>query len=170
MANDAAANAALGAQLDTLLAHYAPQCIGFYWPLHGEFDARAHITAWLAQDTALRAALPVIRKRHAPLEFHRWTSETVMREGPHHIPEPDDAEPLIPDLLLIPCVGFDAHGYRLGYGGGYYDRTLATWPGQVLPVTVGIAHEVCRIETLPHEAHDQAMNAVVTEAGWYRCS
>jgi len=166
LCSDAATNAALDSQLVTLLEHCAPQCIGFYWPLRGEFDARAHIARWLAQDAARRAALPVIRARHAPLEFRRWTPETAMREGQHQIPEPAHGERLTPDLLLIPCVGFDAHGYRLGYGGGYYDRTLAAWPGKTPPVTIGIAWEACRIDALPHEAHDRAMDGVVTEAGW----
>jgi 5,10-methenyltetrahydrofolate synthetase len=170
IAGDATAHAALNAQLKTLFAYYAPHCVGFYWPLPGEFDLRAHMATWLAQNAGRRAALPVIRARHAPLEFHRWAPDAPMREGLHQIPEPVDGERLTPDLLLIPCVGFDTHGYRLGYGGGYYDRTLAAWPARALPVTVGIACEICRMAALPHEAHDWPMNAVVTQAGWYRCA
>jgi len=74
---------------------------------------------------------------------------------------------VVPDLLLIPCVGFDLQRYRLGYGGGYYDRTLAAWPGASLPVTVGIAYDACRVDALPAEAHDLAMDWIVTDAELY---
>ena len=72
---------------------------------------------------------------------------------------------MIPDLLFVPCVGFDADGYRLGYGGGYYDRTLAAWPVATKPVTVGIAYEACRTEALGREAHDIPLDLIITEAG-----
>lgn len=164
---DAAANAALSARLGELLAARAPRSVGFYWPLPGEFDARGIVSAWLAADPARRAALPVIAARHAPLAFHAWTPAAAMRTGEHRIPEPDGGTPLVPDLLLIPCVGFDADGFRLGYGGGYYDRTLAAWPGDAPPVTVGIAYAACRVDALPTEEHDHAMQWVVTEEETY---
>ncbi|WP_374703680.1 5-formyltetrahydrofolate cyclo-ligase [Burkholderia sp. WAC0059] len=161
----ATTGAAIEAHLDALIARLAPRSIGFYWPLSGEFDARAWVAAWLAGDAARRAALPVIRARHAPLEFHAWTPGAAMREGHHRIPEPADAQPLTPGLLLVPCVGFDDACYRLGYGGGYYDRTLAAWPEvDAPPVTVGIACEACRLDALPREAHDLPLDAIVTEA------
>jgi len=74
---------------------------------------------------------------------------------------------MLPELLLIPCVGFDIDGYRLGYGGGYYDRTLAAWPGSKKPLTVGVAYEACRTHALQREAHDIALDLIVTEAGTY---
>jgi 5,10-methenyltetrahydrofolate synthetase len=165
-ASDVAIGEALTARLDTLVAQFKPQSIGLYWPLRGEFDARAWIAAWLAADASRRAALPVIPERHAPLAFHAWAPHAPMREGHHGIPEPASQEAIVPDLLLVPCVGFDRDGYRLGYGGGYYDRTLAAWPGAALPVTVGIAYEACRIDdgVLAREAHDLPLDAVVTEA------
>jgi len=170
-AADGALNAALAARVADAITRFAPRCIGFYWPLRGEFDARALIASWLAADPQRRAALPVIRERHAALEFHAWTPDTPMRDGHHGIPEPVlDVEAharALPDLLLVPCVGFDADGYRLGYGGGYYDRTLASWPGETAPVTVGVAYESCRIDAglLAREAHDLPLDAIVTEAG-----
>jgi 5-formyltetrahydrofolate cyclo-ligase len=165
-ASDAARSAALQTRLAALVDSLAPRSIGFYWPLRGEFDARGWIAAWLAAQPLRRAALPVIAERHAPLAFHLWTPDAPMREGHHGIPEPASQERMTPDLLLVPCVGFDAEGYRLGYGGGYYDRTLAAWPGDALPVTVGIAYEACRIDDgiLEREAHDLPLDAVVTEA------
>ncbi|WP_415914493.1 5-formyltetrahydrofolate cyclo-ligase [Paraburkholderia sp. J67] len=160
-------NAALTAHLDALVTRLAPLSIGFYWPLPGEFDAREWIATWLAADTSRHAALPVIAERHTPLQFHFWTPGAPMREGHHGIPEPAAQNVALPDLLLVPCVGFDREGYRLGYGGGYYDRTLAAWPGDTPPRTVGIAYEACRIDDgVPErEAHDLPLDAVVTEAG-----
>lgn len=165
-ASDVAIGEALTARLDAFVSQFAPRSIGFYWPLRGEFDARAWMRVWLAADALRRAALPVIAERHTPLAFHAWTPDSPMREGHHGIPEPASQEAIVPDLLLVPCVGFDRDGYRLGYGGGYYDRTLAAWPGETLPVTVGIAWEACRIDdgVLAREAHDLPLDAVVTEA------
>ena len=169
-ASDAALNGALEARLAALVERLAPLSIGFYWPLRGEFDARGWIASWLAGEPSRRAALPVIAERHAPLAFHLWTPDAPMREGHHGIPEPASQEPVTPDLLLVPCVGFDAEGYRLGYGGGYYDRTLAAWPGEALPVTVGVAYEACRIDdgVLEREAHDLPLDAIVTDAATHR--
>lgn len=162
-----AANDALDARLRLLLDHLAPRTVGFYWPLPGEFDARAAVLAWCAAQAGRQAALPVIREQRTPLEFHAWDAHTPMREGHHRIPEPASGVAVVPDLLLIPCVGFDSRLYRLGYGGGYYDRTLAAWPGDAPPVTVGIAYAACRVDALPTEEHDHAMQWVVTEEETY---
>ncbi|RQR54779.1 5-formyltetrahydrofolate cyclo-ligase [Burkholderia sp. Bp9002] len=162
-----AANHALDARLRALLERLAPRTVGFYWPLPGEFDARAAVLAWRDAQAGRQAALPVIREQRAPLEFHAWDTATPMREGHHRIPEPASGVVVVPDLLLIPCVGFDTWLYRLGYGGGYYDRTLAAWPGDALPVTVGIAYEACRVDALPAEDHDLAMRWVVTDEETY---
>jgi len=171
-ASDVAINDALTARLDALVSQFAPRSIGFYWPLRGEFDARGWMSAWLAANASRRAALPVIAERHAPLAFHAWTPDAPMRDGHHGIPEPASQEAIVPDLLLVPCVGFDRDGYRLGYGGGYYDRTLAAWPGETLPVTLGIAWEACHIDdgVLAREAHDLPLDAVVTEAATHLAS
>ncbi|HEY4803159.1 MAG TPA: 5-formyltetrahydrofolate cyclo-ligase, partial [Paraburkholderia sp.] len=84
-ASDVAISAALTARLDALVAQFEPHSIGFYWPLRGEFDARAWIAAWLAADASRRAALPAIAERHTPLVFHAWTPDAPMREGHHGI-------------------------------------------------------------------------------------
>ncbi|MDE1181181.1 5-formyltetrahydrofolate cyclo-ligase [Paraburkholderia sp.] len=160
-------NQALGRRVLDVLRRFEPTSVGFYWPLEGEFDARAPISIWLAGDVARVAALPVIKTRHAPLEFHAWTPDMPMRVGHHRIEEPTSDLVVIPDLLFVPCVGFDADGYRLGYGGGYYDRTLAAWPGAKRPVTVGIAYEACRAPSLHRESHDIALDAVITDSAWY---
>lgn len=160
-------HAALGARVREILEHYAPRVAGFYWPLPGEFDAREALALWLSLDAHRQAALPVIPVIGNAMEFHEWSPGAPMKIGHHRIPEPESGRVLVPDLLLVPCVGFDGDGYRLGYGGGYYDRTLAAWPGASRPVTVGVAFEVCRTSGLPHEAHDVPLDAIVTDTGRY---
>lgn len=166
-ASEPARNAALGRRILDALKHYGVSSVGFYWPLTGEFDARAAIAVWLAADAQREASLPVVKERGAPLEFHAWAPDTPMKIGHHKIAEPTSGRVVIPDLLFVPCVGFDADGYRLGYGGGYYDRTLAGWPGAKKPVTLGIAYEACRTDALQRETHDIPLDLIVTEAGCY---
>ena len=152
--------------LDTLKLH-EPACVGFYWPLPGEFDARAAIAIWLALGAHRQASLPVVTNRGEALQFRAWAPDTPMKTGHHRISEPATEVVVMPDLLFVPCVGFDVEGYRLGYGGGYYDRTLAAWPGATRPVTVGIAYEACRTDALRREAHDIPLDLIITEAACY---
>ncbi|KAF1024804.1 MAG: 5-formyltetrahydrofolate cyclo-ligase [Burkholderia plantarii] len=160
---DAAVSAALARRVSDLLNHEACVTVGFYWPLPGEFDARATLAEWLAGAPQRRAALPVIAEPYSPLSFSTWTPDAPMRIGHHRIPEPADGQRVVPVLLLIPCVAADAQGFRLGYGGGYYDRTLAAWPGEALPLTVGLACEACLVEVLPREPHDRPLDWILTE-------
>jgi 5,10-methenyltetrahydrofolate synthetase len=160
----AAKHAALAARLLEALEARAARSVGFYWPVAGEFDAREVVTRWLADDTTREAALPVVVRPHAPMVFHAWRAGAPMKEGRYRIPVPAEEHVVVPDLLLIPCVGFDADLYRLGYGGGYYDRTLAAWPGAQRPATIGIAFEAGRCGALPREHHDLPLDAILTEA------
>jgi 5-formyltetrahydrofolate cyclo-ligase len=162
-----AAQEALSRRLLDALKQHQPACVGFYWPLPGEFDARGAIAIWLAGGTQRQAALPVIISRGEALQFHAWAPDTPMKIGHHRISEPVSNTLVTPDLLFVPCVGFDADGYRLGYGGGYYDRTLAAWPAATRPVTVGIAYEACRTEALAREAHDIPLDLVITDTASY---
>ncbi|RAS25305.1 5-formyltetrahydrofolate cyclo-ligase [Paraburkholderia bryophila] len=166
-ASEPAYNAALGRRMLDVLKRHDVRSVGFYWPLSGEFDARGAIALWLAAGAQRMASLPVVRERGVPLEFHAWTPDAPMKLGHHKIAEPTSGQVVIPDLLFVPCVGFDAAGYRLGYGGGYYDRTLAAWPGATQPLTVGVAYEACRTDALQREAHDMPLDLIVTEAGIY---
>ncbi|MFT4069028.1 5-formyltetrahydrofolate cyclo-ligase [Paraburkholderia sp.] len=166
-ASEPAKNAALGRRVLDALKHYAVDSVGFYWPLAGEFDARGALAIWLAADARHEASLPIVKERGTPLEFHAWTPDTPMKTGHHDIAEPTSGRVVLPELLFVPCVGFDDDGYRLGYGGGYYDRTLAGWPAQKKPITVGIAYEACRTQALRREAHDIALDLIVTEAGFH---
>ena len=163
----AAKNEALAKRLLEMLARHSVRCVGFYWPVAAEFDARDALTRWLAEDASRTAALPVVVERHAPMAFHAWRADAPMKEGRYRIPVPAEEQVVVPELLLIPCVGFDSDRYRLGYGGGYYDRTLAAWPDAKRPTTIGIAFETGKCGALPREAHDMPLDAIVTEAAVY---
>jgi 5-formyltetrahydrofolate cyclo-ligase len=167
-ARDPLANPALQQRVSEILQRCAPRCVGFYWPLEGEFDARDALAQWLAADPTRVACLPVIIARGAPLEFHVWSPKMEMRMGEHRIQEPASGQPVTPDLVLVPCVGFDSDAYRLGYGGGYYDRTFAQWRAAgTVPQAIGIAYEACRISDLQREAHDIPLDTIVTDKGSY---
>ncbi|MCB1844179.1 MAG: 5-formyltetrahydrofolate cyclo-ligase, partial [Halioglobus sp.] len=97
--------------------------IGFYWPIKGEIDLRPLLKDFLA--AGARAALPVVVEKNQPVEFWEWHGETSMSRSIGNIPAPVERKPVQTDVLLIPLLGFDITGHRLGYGGGYYDRTLA---------------------------------------------
>lgn len=156
------AEARLAARLAKYLAIHAPDCVGFYWPFQGEFDARATVAAWLAAVSHRGAALPVVVDSRGPLAFHAWTPGCDMRTGRYGIAVPRDARAVTPDLLLIPCVGFNRARYRLGYGGGFYDRTLAALSPR--PHAVGIAFAATETAELPVLPHDIPLDAILTES------
>ncbi|SPB14032.1 5-formyltetrahydrofolate cyclo-ligase [Caballeronia novacaledonica] len=166
-AGQAAINDSLAARIQAVLARHDARCVGLYWPVAGEFDARDALARWLDADATRGAALPVVVKPHAPMVFHAWSAHSPMKEGRYRIPVPAEEKVVVPELLLIPCVGFDTDRYRLGYGGGYYDRTLAAWPNEARPVTIGIAYESGKCGALPREVHDMPLDAIVTESAIY---
>lgn len=138
------------------------QVFSAYWPIKGE----PNLHSLMADLDALgvRVALPVVETKAAPLVFRRWTRGMPMARGNWNIPvPPPDAEALIPDIMLAPLVGWDAEGYRLGYGGGYFDRTLASLDPR--PFTIGIGFQSARIPTIFPQPHDIALDLVLTEAG-----
>jgi 5-formyltetrahydrofolate cyclo-ligase len=135
--------------------------LGAYWPFRREFDPLPFLRQVLAAGG--EAALPVVLGRDRPLEFRPWTPEAPMTAGVWDIPHPAEGPAVMPSALLIPLVGFDAAGYRLGYGGGYYDRTLAAAP--VKPLTIGVGYELSRMPTVRPQPHDVAMDWIITEAG-----
>ena len=142
----------------------APLVVAFYWPMRGEFDPRHVVRAW--RDAGARTALPVVRARGAPLEFRDWWPGAPTRAGAYQLPEPQGTAVLRPDVLLIPPVGFDRDGYRLGYGGGFYDRTLAAL--QPPPLKIGVGYELSRLDSIGPLPHDLPMDVLVTEAGLFR--
>ncbi|MBY4896656.1 5-formyltetrahydrofolate cyclo-ligase [Cupriavidus sp. AU9028] len=155
-------DARIASLLAELLDRLPVHCLGFYWPIQYEFDARRVVSDWLGAAPGRTAALPVVAQPAAPLDFHLWTPDVPMREGRYGIPVPDGTDAVQPDALLIPCVGFSSDKFRLGYGGGFYDRTLAALPQR--PLAIGIGYEACRL-TLEVEEHDVPMDWLVTEAG-----
>lgn len=135
------------------------QCFGFYWPYRGEIDLRPVIGDLLK--IGKQAALPQVIAKNAPLEFHRWTPTSTMIEGRYGIAVPVDEPTVVPGVLLIPLVGFDAQCYRLGYGGGFYDRTLAAIMPR--PLTIGVGFEFARLATVAPQTHDIALDIILTE-------
>jgi len=135
--------------------------VGFCWPYLGEADVRPFIRQSREQGT--RSVLPGVVGKRLPLEFREWWPGAPMKAGALGIPSPDGTPVLVPDAVLIPVVGFCDGGWRLGYGGGYFDRTLAALSPQ--PLKIGIAYELSRISTIHPQPHDIPMDFVVTEAG-----
>jgi len=147
-----------------LEAMFAPPWRGttaFCWPYQGEVDVRVALRALREQGAT--AALPVVTGKGSPLQFRLWRPGVAMVEGRLGIPAPRDTAFVVPDAALVPLVGFDGQGYRLGYGGGYFDRTLAA-PGRK-PLAVGVGFEAARLPTIHPQPHDIPMDFIVTEAG-----
>ncbi|GJD93623.1 5-formyltetrahydrofolate cyclo-ligase [Methylobacterium iners] len=133
--------------------------IGVYWPFRGEYDPR-EVMANL-RDRGTRLALPVIVERGQPLVFREWQPGSLMTQGVWNVPMPESGQAVMPDLLVVPFVGFDAKGYRLGYGGGFYDRTIAAMPAK--PRTIGVGFKLGRLETIYPQPHDIALERIITE-------
>jgi 5,10-methenyltetrahydrofolate synthetase len=139
------------------------------WPYRNEYDAR-HIAATLRARGAT-TALPVVVAPKAPLVFREWHPGVALTPGPLGIPFPEGSPEVRPTAVLLPMVGFDAQGYRLGYGGGFFDRTLASLaddPTHPRPAVIGVAHELARLDTIFPQSHDMAVDYLVTERGIYR--
>jgi 5,10-methenyltetrahydrofolate synthetase len=149
------------AALEDRFAPGALALLAGYWPIRGEPDAMPYLERVLASGASV--ALPAVVAPRQPLQFRRWTPTTAMEAGPLRIPHPAEGPAVTPDALLIPLVGFDAAGHRLGYGGGYYDRTLAALTPR--PLAIGLGFELGRLATLSPAPHDAAMDYIFTEDG-----
>jgi 5-formyltetrahydrofolate cyclo-ligase len=135
--------------------------VGSYQPFNCEFDPRAAMR--VLRKCGTRAAFPVVVQKNQPLQFREWRPGMPMTTDVVGLPVPDGTEAVRPEALLIPLVGFDSRGYRLGYGGGYFDRTLAA--STIQPLKIGVAFELSRIPTIHPQPHDAPMDFIVTEAG-----
>ncbi|MGZ9074658.1 MAG: 5-formyltetrahydrofolate cyclo-ligase [Burkholderiaceae bacterium] len=155
--------AALQQRVADWLLSAGVHALGFYFPIRGEPDLRTVVSTWLASDTRHVAALPVIVAR--TLQFHAWTSDAPMQTSAFGIPVPAQGRVVQPECLLIPCVGFDQHRFRIGFGGGYYDRTLAELVP--FPLVVGIAFEASRLASIDPQPHDVRMDVIITDAAVY---
>ncbi len=133
-----------------------------YWPIKGEPDLRPLMTE--LHETGVTVALPLVEVKAAPLVFRRWTPETRMVRGDWNIPVPPPKASVVkPDVTLAPLVGWDDAGYRLGYGGGYFDRTLSTLSPR--PATIGIGFQSSRLDSIFPQPHDIPLDVILTEAG-----
>lgn len=152
---------ALEAHLQRLLQRCQPRIVGFCWPIRGEFDCRP-LAAQLIE-LGVRCCLPRVAEYEKTMTFHAWRPDSAMVIDRYGIHTPSVGELLVPDLLLIPVNVFDAAGYRLGYGAGYFDRTLAALTPR--PLTIGVGFELARSASIDPAWHDIPLDAVVTEAG-----
>ncbi len=146
--------------VDALLQSMPNARVAFYWPIQGEVDLLASMER--ALDNGALVALPVVVAHDAPLVFRQWTKSVAMERGIWNIPVPcADAPQVDPDAMFVPVVGYDPHGYRLGNGGGFYDRTLAVRAPR--PLAIGIGFTSLVLPSLRPEPHDIPMDVVVTE-------
>jgi 5,10-methenyltetrahydrofolate synthetase len=159
-----AASLAIEGFLETVLAPLPPQRLSAYWPFKGEVDLRALLERLEARGWTL--ALPSVVGRGKPLEFLRWQTGVEMDAQVFGIPVPRVREIVLPDIIIMPLVGFDALNYRLGYGAGYFDITLAGL--QPSPRTIGTGFEVSRLETIQPLPTDIPVDLIITEAGIQR--
>jgi 5,10-methenyltetrahydrofolate synthetase len=148
----------IAAHLDALIHPLDGRTISTYWPLHGEPDLRPWMERVIARGG--RCALPVVVVKNAALIFRAWTPHAKMEKGFWNIPVPADGHELVPDIIIAPVVGFDDACYRLGYGGGYFDRTLAALetPRRV----IGVGYASARIKTIHPLPHDIPMDTIAT--------
>lgn len=156
------ASCALAAHLSELLAELTPECLGLYWPLRSEFNAAVACLGDRNLDE-IPLALPYAMKQPTQMHYREWDRATPVGHDECGIPSPEGPK-VVPDVVLVPCLGYTKSGFRLGYGGGYYDRWLAAHPHVI---AIGVAWSACEIDEAGFvpEAHDLALTLVVTERG-----
>ena len=143
--------------------------IGAYWPIKGEFDPLPALHRWkengewMDEPQHRKIGLPIVDKHHKTMSFHAWYPDCLMQDDEYGIPTPQDTEAITPTLLFVACVGYGAGGYRLGYGGGFYDRTLATRLPR--PFTVGLSFSAGFVPNFEPEPHDVPLDAILNEYG-----
>ncbi len=153
----------IAASLQTVIAE-TPGTLGVYWPFRAEFDPRYVIDWAIAGGRGV--ALPVVVDKKGPLEYHAWRPGEPLVDGVWNIPVPEKRDLVLPSVVLAPVVGYDRAGYRLGYGGGYFDRTLAALSPR--PRAIGVGFSLQAIETIHPQSFDIPMDVVVTETAIHR--
>ncbi|WP_020694045.1 5-formyltetrahydrofolate cyclo-ligase [Reyranella massiliensis] len=148
-------------ELDKVLGDISGRIVGVYWPFRGEPDLRS----WMEGlgDRGAVCVLPVVVGPQMPLAFRVWRRGDALEPGVWNIPVPVEQQEATPDIVISPVVGFDRACYRLGNGGGFYDRTLAALPRR--PRIIGVGYEKLAIPTIYPQPHDIAMDMIVTESG-----
>lgn len=154
----------IDAHLERAFPGLARAELAFCWPIRGEYDAR-HLARRL-REAGATTALPVVVAPRRPLIFREWHPGVELARGPLGIPYPVDSRTLEPQAVLLPMNGWDDAGYRLGYGGGFFDRTLAAATKK--PLVIGVSHELARLPTIHPQGWDIPVDYVVTERGVYR--
>ncbi|MCC7274844.1 MAG: 5-formyltetrahydrofolate cyclo-ligase, partial [Alphaproteobacteria bacterium] len=151
--------AAIAAHLDRFIGAPAGRTVSVYWPFRGEPDLRP----WMRRIAAGggRCALPVVVAKRTPMVFRAWQPGCRLMAGVWNIPIPADGAEVVPDIVIAPVMGFDGAGYRLGYGGGFFDRTLAVLSPR--PTAIGVGYARAAMATIRPLPHDIPMDAIVTE-------
>ena len=135
--------------------------LSLYWPIKSELDLRETLSTCLT--LGMKLALPVVGTKNAPLAFYAWKPGDKMERGFWNIPVPAKHERVTPDILLAPLVGWDNQNFRLGYGGGYFDRTLAAFTGDRFVIGVGLSQ--AKLDTIFPQPYDQPLDMIITEHG-----
>ncbi|ESW85245.1 MULTISPECIES: 5-formyltetrahydrofolate cyclo-ligase [unclassified Mesorhizobium] len=150
---------AIAEGLDATIGDIAGRMVSLYWPFRGEPDLRP----WMASinERGGRTALPIVIEKGQPLIFRAYVPGDRLEKGVWNIPIPAEGDPVLPDIVISPIVGIDPRNYRLGYGGGFFDRTLAAMPFK--PLVIGVGYELQRIPTIYPQPHDIPMDQLVTE-------
>jgi 5-formyltetrahydrofolate cyclo-ligase len=155
-----AASRAIGERLAAALQAPRPAIVGAYWPIRREFNPLPLLQQLI--DSGVRVALPSILHKNSPLEFRLWRPGTRLAVGVYDIPYPAEGDAVTPDTLVIPLVGYDLVGYRLGYGGGYYDRTVPML--SPCPRLLGVGFAGAQLQTIYPQPYDIRMDCIVTDA------
>ena len=153
-----AMSTAIATQLDTIVGDLSGRIVSLYWPFRGEPDLRPWMAPLVARGGT--PALPLVVEKAHPLVFRAYRPGDRLEKGVWNIPIPAEGDPVIPDIVIAPLVGVDPGNYRLGYGGGFFDRTLASLPAK--PLVIGVGYEMQRIPTIHAQPHDIPMDRIVT--------
>ncbi len=158
------ASQAINARLESLLGDLSGTILSAYWPFRGEPDVKPLLRK--LREGGTRIALPVVVAKGQPLLFREWRAGARLERGVWNIPFPADGPEVVPDIAIAPVVGFDPRCYRLGYGGGFFDRTMEAHG--CTPRLLGVGYQMQAIPTIHPQAHDIAMELVVTENGIHK--
>ena len=148
----------IAADLDAIIPLAATTIVSAYWPFRGEPDLRGWMSTFRGE--GIRVALPVVVGKGQPLAFREWHPDARLECGVWNIPFPADGSVVVPTVVIAPLVGFSPNGYRLGYGGGFFDRTLAALDPR--PLAIGVGHRDGAIRTIYPQPHDIPMDWIVT--------
>lgn len=158
-AQEAGRDAEAQSRLHRWLTPYAGRALSGYMPIRTEIDPRPVMADWTGP-----VCVPVILEPGQPLAFHRWRPGCDLVEGPFGALVPAVADPVVPEILIVPLLAFDRSGHRLGYGGGFYDRTLAALRHAGPVIAIGFAYAAQEAAALPREETDVRLDAIVTDA------